>query len=140
MVLKRTYNIPLRREFQKVPMYKRSKRAVGEVIIFLKKHMKSDIVKVGKNLNEHIWKRGIKNPPHQVEVIAIKDDEGVVKAELVGFEDLLTEKPKDEKTDDKKKEASKPVDKAPVKAKSDEKESSKKEEPTPKPKKVEKKD
>ena len=35
-------------------------------------------------LNNHLWKHGIKNPPHHVKVIAIKDKEGVVHAELFG--------------------------------------------------------
>jgi large subunit ribosomal protein L31e len=85
MVIKRTYNIPLRKEFQKAPYYKKSKKAIAGLIDFLKKHMKSDIIKVGKNLNEKIWKNGIRNPPHHIEVTAIKGDDGVVNVELAGL-------------------------------------------------------
>lgn len=109
MTIKRTYNIPLRKEFSKAPAYKKSKKAVTGLITFLKKHMKSDNVKIGKNLNEKIWQNGIKNPPHHVEVVAIKDDEGNVKTELVGFEKELEKKPepKETKTEDKKEKETK---------------------------------
>jgi hypothetical protein len=46
--------------------------------------MKSDDVKIGKNLNDHIWQNGIRNPPSKVKVIAIKDNEGTVRVELEG--------------------------------------------------------
>ncbi|PLW80493.1 hypothetical protein C0585_02245 [Candidatus Woesearchaeota archaeon] len=103
MVIKRNYNIPLRKEFQKVAYYKKSKKAITAVIDFLKKHMKSDNIKIGKHLNEKVWKNGIRNPPHHVEIVAIKDDEGVVKAELVGFESEI--EPKEEKKAEKKTES-----------------------------------
>jgi large subunit ribosomal protein L31e len=80
--IEREYNIPLRREFQKVPCYKRAKKAVKAAKEFLVKHMKSEDVKLGKHLNEKIWERGIKNPPHHVLVVATKDDQGKVYAEL----------------------------------------------------------
>ncbi|MBW2971015.1 60S ribosomal protein L31 [Candidatus Woesearchaeota archaeon] len=85
MALERTYNVPLRKEFQKVPRYRRSKRAVDALRKFMMQHMKSEDIKIGKHLNEHIWKHGIKNPPHHVKVNAVKDDEGVVRVELFGF-------------------------------------------------------
>jgi large subunit ribosomal protein L31e len=85
-IIKRIYNIPLRREFQKSPVYKKSKKAITGLIIFLKKHMKSEDVKIGPKLNEKIWENGIRNPPHHVEVAVLKNEEGQVRAELVGFE------------------------------------------------------
>ena len=92
--LERVYNIPLRREWLKKPDYKRAKKAVSAVREFLSRHMKSDNIKLGKHLNEDIWKRGIKNPPHHIKVTAVKYDEGLVRAELVGFP---IEEPKKEK-------------------------------------------
>ena len=82
--LERTYNIPLRRKFQRAPKYRRAKRAVIEVKNFLTKHMKAVEVKVGEHLNRHIWANGIKNPPHHVKVVAVKEDDGIVKVELFG--------------------------------------------------------
>jgi large subunit ribosomal protein L31e len=84
IVLDRTYNIPLRKEFLKVPKYKRSKKAVTALRKFLKRHMKSDNIRIGRFANEIIWQHGIRNPPHHVQVHAVKDDKGVVTAELVG--------------------------------------------------------
>ncbi len=84
IVLERTYNIPLRREWLKVAKYRRAKKAVKAVKQFLIKHMKSEEVKVGKYINLEIWKHGIKNPPHHVKVNVTKDDKGLVKSELVG--------------------------------------------------------
>ena len=82
IVLERVYNAPLRREFMKVPRYKRSKKAVTALTQFIAKHMKSDNVLVGKYVNQFIWKDGIQNPPHHVKVNAVKDDKGNVKVEL----------------------------------------------------------
>lgn len=94
--LERSYNIPLRRTFQRAPSYKRTNRAVKGVKEFLQRHMKSDNVKLGKYLNLKLWERGIRNPPHHIKVNAIKDDKGVVRAELVGKE-IELEKPKEKK-------------------------------------------
>ena len=66
MATERNYIIPLRREWLKTPRYKRSKKAVAAIRQFLSKHMKSDKVKLGRNLNLAVWADGIKNPPHKV--------------------------------------------------------------------------
>jgi len=95
IVLERSYNVPLRREWLKSPKWKRSKKASKALKEFLVKHMKSDNVKVGKYLNEYLWKHGIKNPPHHVKLIAKKDSNGVVTAELEGAPvDKVVEAPK----------------------------------------------
>ena len=95
--LERTYTIPLRREYMKVPKYKRAKKAITAIKQFLQKHMKSEDIKIGKQLNLKIWERGIKNPPHHVKITVKKDEEGLVKAELFGFEfvDKKVEKKKE---------------------------------------------
>ena len=102
-VLERTYNVPLRRKWVYVPKYKRSKKAVTTLKEFLVKHMKPGtdakgklMLKIGKHLNDFIWKHGIKNPPHHVKVVAKKDDKGLVTAELEGA-------PVEEKKEVKKK-------------------------------------
>ena len=87
--LERTYIIPLRREWLRVPKYKRAKRAVHAVQNFLKRHMKAgDLsnIKLGRFLNEAIWARGINSPPHKIRVNVRKDDKGIVFAELYGKE------------------------------------------------------
>lgn len=84
--LERTYNVPLRKEFQKAPPYKRAKKAIKALKEFLVKNMKSENVLLGPKVNEKIWEKGIKNPPHHVKITAIKNPEGEVRAELFGFE------------------------------------------------------
>ena len=81
-VLERTYNVPLRREFQKVANWRRTEKAVKALKEFIAKHMKSNNVLLGKYANQFLWKDGIKNPPHHVKVIAKKDDKGTVTVEL----------------------------------------------------------
>lgn len=81
--LERMYTIPLRKEFSKAPRWKRSKRAVKAVRDFVKRHMKTDEVKIGKELNEYIWEKGSQNPPPRVKVITVKE-EGVARVNLVG--------------------------------------------------------
>src|SRR3989338_4647029 len=83
IVLERTYNVPLRKYFASERYYKRTKRAVSGLMEFLQQHMKSKDIKIGKYLNLEIWKHGIKNPPHHVNIKVTKDDKGVVMAELV---------------------------------------------------------
>jgi large subunit ribosomal protein L31e len=119
ITIERTYNIPLRKEFQKVPKYKRAKKAVTALRKFLTRHMKSDKIKLGKHLNELVWNNGIKNPPHHVNVSVVKEDNGTVRAELIGkpiYEDepvkpkkvaAVKEDKKSDKKETKKEEAPK---------------------------------
>ncbi len=98
IVLERIYNIPLRKEYQKSPKWKRAKKAVIALREFLVRHMKSEDVKLGPALNEKVWQQGVRNPPHHVKVTVTKDDKGTVKAELFGVEVKKTSKVKKEKT------------------------------------------
>ncbi len=81
-VTERIYTIPMRREWLKVPKYRRAKKAVSAVRQFLVRNMKSEDVRIGKYLNLKLWEHGIKNPPHHVKVRVTKDDKDVVRAEL----------------------------------------------------------
>jgi large subunit ribosomal protein L31e len=99
--IEREYNVPLRKGWLKSPKYKRAKKAVKTLKEFLQRHMKSENVKIGKYANLDIWKRGIKNPPHHIKVKAVKDSEGIVRAEIVGAPE---EKPKEVKKAKKKAE------------------------------------
>ena len=102
-MVERIYNVPLRKAFQKAPRYKRAKRAINTLKRFLKKHMKSEDIKLGKHLNFKIWEHGIKNPPPHVKINVTKDDKNIVKAELYGipYEEEVKE---EKKKEDKKKE------------------------------------
>ncbi len=89
-VLERVYVIPLRSEWLKAPRYKRAKKAMRAIKEFLAKHMKvenrdMDKIKIDPWINRAIWMRGIRKPAHKITVKAIKDSEGIVKAEFVGL-------------------------------------------------------
>lgn len=99
--MERTYIIPLRKEWQKAPMYKRTKKAVKATKEFLQKHMKVENVKLGRHLNMRLWAEGYRHPPHKVEVSVelVKDKEGdYAYAELVGVQkEVLKKAVKEEK-------------------------------------------
>lgn len=101
MALERIYIIPLRKEWEKVPRYRRAKKAVKAVREFLVRHMKlydRDLrkVKIGRWLNMYLWQRGIKKPPVRVKVKAVKDDSGIVRVELADLpKKALREKEKE---------------------------------------------
>jgi len=82
----REYVIPLRREWNKVPRYKRANKAIRTIKEFLVKHMKirdRDLnkIRIDKYLNEFIWLRGIRKPPARIKVKVRKEGE-IVRAEL----------------------------------------------------------
>jgi large subunit ribosomal protein L31e len=83
-IIERTYNVPLRKEYRKVPRWRKTKKAVTALRQFLSKHMKSDDIKLSNALNEKVWQHGIKNPPHHIKVTVTKDEKGVVNADLFG--------------------------------------------------------
>jgi len=95
--LERTYNVPLRYKFIRAPAWQKAKVAVKALQSFVKRHMKAEIVKIGPEVNNKIWERSIKNPPHHVKVTCIKTD-NVCTVELEGVEfKALKPKGKEEK-------------------------------------------
>jgi large subunit ribosomal protein L31e len=106
-MVERTYNIPLRKEFNKVPSYKKTSKAVKATRNFLQKHMKVDVVKLGRHLNQELHKNGRKNPPHHIKVkvwtetVKIKDkDVNICKAEWINAPAEPQIKVEDKKTQD----------------------------------------
>lgn len=95
--VQRIYNVPLRKEYLKVPNWKRTKKAVVALQQFMQRHMKSDNVKLAKEVNEKLWQHGIKNPPHHIKVTASKDEKGVVMVTLFGVEEKSKKLAKKEK-------------------------------------------
>jgi ribosomal protein L31E len=85
--LERTYVVPLRKEYQKVATYKRTKKATKAVKEFVVRHMKAvdfNAVKILNELNVELWKHGIRNPPHKIKIVCRRDDKGVVMVQLFG--------------------------------------------------------
>lgn len=111
IMLERTYIIPLRRKWQNVACYKRANKAVKTIKEFIARHMKVyDIearkkIKISKFLNEAVWFRGIKNPPHKIEVKAIKYSTGEVEVELAKLPKKAEIAKAKEKTEQEKAEA-----------------------------------
>ncbi len=92
--VEREYVIPLRSKYQHVARYKKTPKAIKSVKEFIARHMKvydKDLnkIKLDKNVNEYLWARGIKNPPHKIKVKVKKDSKGIVKVELVELPDKL---------------------------------------------------
>ncbi|MBD3318418.1 hypothetical protein GF342_00755 [Candidatus Woesearchaeota archaeon] len=103
--MERTYIIPLRKEWRKTVKCRRAKKTIRAIREFLQKHMKTDDVRIGKHLNEEVWKHGIKNPPSKVRVNARKEKEGHVICELFGKElPKKVEEPKKKSTVEKLKD------------------------------------
>ena len=108
--LEREYVIPLRARYQHVPRYKKTPKAIKTVKEFLVKHMKirdRDLnkIKLDQYLNEFLWGRGIKNPPHKVKVKAKKEGD-IVRVELVDYsKKLQAKKARADKAEKKAKEA-----------------------------------
>jgi len=133
--LERSYNIPIRKEFLKVPKHKRAKKAIAAIKSFLVRHTKTDDIKLGENLNEKVWENGIRNPPHHVKV-NVHTKNGVAYAELEGFvfDKKEDEKPKKKATTLKEKVAEKVAGKRhskPVKKEAKEESSKVKEDTAP---------
>ena len=110
--LEREYIIPLREKIRVVPRYKKTNKAIKTIKEFLARHMKirdRDLnkIKLDSYLNEFLWSRGIRNPPHKVKVKARKQGE-IVRAELVDFpKKLAAKKAREEKLEKTSKERAK---------------------------------
>lgn len=104
--LEKEFTIPLRKEWHKVPRYKRVNKAVKAIKEFLVRHMKiydRDLrkIKIDKYLNEELWFRGIKKPPAKIKIKAIKEND-IVRVELFELpEKLKFKKAREEKREQK---------------------------------------
>jgi len=105
MADEKQFTIPLRKEFSKAPSYKRSEKAIKAIREFIERHMKTDDVKIGKNLNLKIFERGRKNPPPRIKVKAVKEEK-LVRVELpeFPFETKVEKKEKKKETKEKTEE------------------------------------
>ncbi len=129
----RTYTVPLRREYLKTPKWRRAEKAVSTLRSFVERHSKVEEVKIGKWVNESIWKRGAKNPPSRVRV-NIKRVEDIVTVELSELPkkarnkelpEKVEEKPEIKKEEKLKEIKPKETKKSPVKKKATPKKTSK---------------
>ncbi len=72
-MIERIYTINLRREWLKAPKWKRAKKAVKALKEFVMRHLHVKVVKISNAVNNLIWKRGAKNPPHHITVKVRKE-------------------------------------------------------------------
>ena len=75
--MERIYTVPLK-EAWNAQRYRRSERAMMVLKAFAVRHMKAKEVTVDTTVNEAIWARGIKSPPHNIRVKMTKDEDGKV--------------------------------------------------------------
>jgi len=62
--------------------YRRTPRAVKALRRHVMKHMKTDRVALTKEVNELLWKRGIRMPPRRIRIRAARNEEGEVRVYL----------------------------------------------------------
>lgn len=121
--MERTYIIPLNKAYR-APRTKRARKAVAHVRAFLQRHMKTDAVLLGQSINENIWANSMAHPPRKIKVTVVKDNEGIVRAELFGFKVKVKAsevKKAPKKSEDKKTSAPKTEEKKEIKSKTAEK-------------------
>jgi len=122
-MVERIYTINLRRLTSKAAKWEKSKKSVTIIRDFLKRHMKTEEIKLDKSITEEIWKRGNQKPPRKIRIKVTETEEGekdekrkVVKAELLGI--IPLEEPKKEvKLEEKKAEEKKSEEKTESKEK-----------------------
>ena len=71
---------------------------------FAVRHMKAKEVSVDTSVNEVIWARGIKRPPHKIRVKMTKDDEGNVTITMAETDVNVEAEAKPEKKAEKEAE------------------------------------
>jgi large subunit ribosomal protein L31e len=107
MAEEKIFTIPLRDVFMKGRVH-RAEDASKLVRKFLARHMKSENVKIGKSINEDIWKNGIQKPPRKIRVHAVKEED-TIYSELLGVEIKTPSKEELKKKEQKKKEKKKKI-------------------------------
>ena len=112
----RIYTVPLK-EAWNAQRYRRSERAMMVLKAFAKRHMKAETITVDTTVNEAIWARGIKSPPHKIRVKMTKDDEGAVTITMAEVE--APAEAKEPKTESKSKSKAKAKEEPKVEAKAE---------------------
>ncbi len=117
-MVERIYNIPLRREWLKSPKWKRSKKAISAIQIYLEKHTKVPNIKLSRWINEAVWEKGGKNPPGIITLkVDIDREKKIARAELAELPTKAKrklERRKKEEAKAKKVEEKKPKIEAPA--------------------------
>ena len=109
----RIFTINLRKATLEARRWEKSKKSVAVVRNFLKKHMKTDEIKIGKSITEKIWSGGNQNPPSKIRIRAIETEEGEDKIKMVRAEliDVYTKEDIKETSEKKEEVKNKPENK-----------------------------
>jgi len=107
----RIMTVNLRKKFIKKPKWRRANIAVRTVEDFVKRHMKTDTVKLSKEVGEKIWSRSREKPPNKIRIKAIKKEDGTVEVKLLDtveetLEEVKTKIEEEKKENESKKETS----------------------------------
>jgi len=81
MVEEKFLTLNLRKLIVKKQNWRRSEAAVLILKRLLKRHLKTDKIKISQALNNLIWKKGMKRPKTKIKVKAVKEGE-VYKVDL----------------------------------------------------------
>jgi len=79
MATERLYTISLR-DANRAPRGKRAQKAARYIRDFLKKHTKSETIRIDPSLNEQIWEDGGKRLKPRIQIKTTTEEDGVVKA------------------------------------------------------------
>jgi ribosomal protein L31E len=101
MAEEKVFNIPLKETHEK-QRRKRASNAIKIIRDFLIKNTKTKSIKIGKSINDAIWKGGIQNPPRKIRIHTIKEED-VIYTELLGVEIKTPSKEEMKKKEEKKK-------------------------------------
>jgi large subunit ribosomal protein L31e len=81
MVEEKYLTLNLRKLLTEKQKWRRSEAAVLILKRLLKRHLKTDKIKISQALNNLIWKKGMKKPKTKIKVKAVKEGE-VYKVDL----------------------------------------------------------
>jgi large subunit ribosomal protein L31e len=82
IVEERIYTIPLTKAWS-VSIKKRTPRAMRVLKDFIKKHMKPEGLLISTEVNEFLWRRGIRGSPRKIRIKAVRNTDNVVIVYLV---------------------------------------------------------
>ncbi len=74
------------------PDNRRAKRAINMIKEFVIHHMHTNKIKINSDINNYVWKNGIRNPPRKIKVKITKIDDAFLVSKYVS----------DSSTDEKK--------------------------------------
>jgi len=97
------YTVPLKYAWCG-PHNDRTRKAVTILKKFLIKHMKSENVHLTEELNEELWKHGMKNPPRRIKIRAVLLSTGEIWATLPESKFPFEKKKEEEKIEKKERE------------------------------------